>query len=64
MERLIGVIPLLIILPLLAFWAWMLRDLLLTDRIIPPAKPYWLVAFILLNIPAAVFYYITVYRQR
>ncbi len=64
MERLVGLIPLIVVLPLLVFWAWMLRDLLRTERVLPTAKPYWLAAFIFLNIATAVFYYLTVYREQ
>ncbi len=61
---LIGLIPLLLVVPLVIFWAWMFRDMLNTTDVPSIYRPYWTMAFILLNIPAAVFYYYTVYRNR
>ena len=60
---LIGLIPLIVIVPLIVFWIWMFKDMLHNDTLPSIFKPYWLMAFILLNIPAAVFYYYTVYRN-
>jgi hypothetical protein len=57
-----------IVVPLLSFWAWMANDMLQSDRlpglITNDAKLDWTVAFILLNVFAAVIYYALVYRQR
>jgi uncharacterized membrane-anchored protein YitT (DUF2179 family) len=61
---LIGLIPLLIVVPLIMFWAWMFKDMVNNDHLPSIFKPYWVMAFILLNIPAAIFYYYTVYRNR
>ena len=61
---LIGLVPLLVVLPLIVFWGWMFKDMLNNDDLLMIYRPYWFMAFILLNIPAAVFYYITVYRNR
>jgi hypothetical protein len=60
----IGLIPLILVVPLVLFWAWMFNDLLKNADVPSIFKPYWTMAFILLNIPAAVFYYYTVYRNR
>ncbi len=61
---LIGLVPLLVVLPLLIFWARMFQDMLHNDDLLVIYRPYWILAFIFLNIPAAVFYYITIYRNR
>jgi hypothetical protein len=61
---LIGLIPLIIVVPLIVFWGWMFRDMLNNYDVPSIYRPYWMLAFILLNIPAAVFYYYTVYRNR
>jgi hypothetical protein len=61
---LIGLIPLIVVVPLVLFWAWMFNDLVKNEDVPGIFKPYWMMAFILLNVPAAVFYYYTVYRSR
>lgn len=61
---LIGLIPLIVVVPLIVFWAWMFNDMVKSDDVPSIFKPYWMLAFILLNIPAAIFYYYTVYRER
>ena len=61
---LIGLLPLIVVVPLVVFWAWMFNDLVKNDDLPSIFKPYWMLAFILLNLPAAVFYYYTVYRNR
>lgn len=57
-------ISLLIILPLLIFWFVMFRHMLQNDTLPNVAKDYWTVAFVLLSIAAAVYYYATVYERR
>jgi hypothetical protein len=52
---LIGLIPLIIVVPLLLFWARMFKDMVNNDNLLRFFKPYWVMAFILLNIPAAIF---------
>jgi hypothetical protein len=61
---LIGLIPLLIVVLLVVFWVWMFKDMLNSYDVPGVFRPYWTMAFILLNIPAAIFYYITVYKNR
>ena len=61
---LIGLVPLIVVVPLILFWAWMFKDMVNNDDLLSVFKPYWIMAFILLNIPAAVFKYYTVYRNR
>ncbi len=61
---LVQLIPVILLLPLLAFWAWMFRDMLNNDSLPSSAKNGWTFAFILLNIFAAVIYYFQQYRDR
>lgn len=60
----VQLIPLLFIIPLIAFWAWMFRDMLNNDDLLPDAKQNWTWAFILLNVFAAAVYYGGIYQQR
>ncbi len=64
MERLISLIPLIVIIPLLVFWAYMFKDMVNNEFILSVFKPYWMLAFLFLSIPAAIFYYYTVYKNR
>jgi hypothetical protein len=67
-------VPLLITLPLLAFWMWMFREMANNDTIPtssnvivawPPAtKNHWLFVFVILNVFGALYYYLTVYRKQ
>lgn len=57
-------IPLIIILPLIAFWLWMAWDLGGNDRLSGNEKTYWLLAFLFMNVFAAVFYSVYEYRKR
>jgi cbb3-type cytochrome oxidase subunit 3 len=68
MTQLSPLIPLIFIIPLIAFWLWMFNDMLKSDYLpglmTNDAKLDWMVAFILFNVFAAVVYYALVYRQR
>lgn len=57
-------IPLILSLLAAGFWLWMAWDLGGNDDIIGNEKFYWLLAFIFMNVFAAVFYYVNVYRKR
>jgi len=57
-------IPMLISLPLIAFWLWMFVDLANNDYIPSESKNNWFLAFILLNVFAAFWYYFVEYRNR
>ena len=61
---LIGLVPLVVVVPLIVFWAFMFKDMLNNDNMPSMFKPYWMMAFVLLNIPAAIFYYYTAYKDR
>jgi hypothetical protein len=56
------VIPFIITLPLIAFWLWMAWDLGGNDRLSGSEKTYWQLAFLFLNVFAAVYYYVYEYR--
>ena len=58
------VISLLIILPLIAFWLWMFREMIDNDHLPGSAKETWTLTFLVLNVFAAVIYYVTEYRRR
>jgi hypothetical protein len=68
MAQLDPLISLIFIVPLIAFWAWMLNDMLQNNRLpsllTADARLDWMVAFIVFNVFAAVVYYALVYRQR
>jgi hypothetical protein len=55
---------LLLITPLIAFWFWMLRDMLGNDRLLPQARTFWLFALLFLNVLGAAMYYSSEYRRR
>ena len=67
-------LPLLIALPCIVFWFWMFNDLLKNDYLPerttapqswpPTTKSGWMTAFLLLNIFAALWYYLVEYRNR
>ena len=58
------IIPLIITLPLIAFWLWMAWDLGGNEDMSPGEKFYWQLAFLFMNVFAAVYYYVNVYRRR
>ncbi len=58
------ILPLLITLPLIIFWLRMAWDLGGNDRLSSNEKWYWMLAFLLMNVFAAVFYYVYEYRKR
>lgn len=58
---------------LLAFWAWMFSDMMNSDYLPPcfitftngnDTKFDWKVAFVFLNVFAAIYYYVNEYRNR
>jgi hypothetical protein len=68
MAQLSPLIPLIVIIPLIAFWLWMFDDMLKYDSlpglVTNDARLDWTIAFIIFNVFAAVVYYALVYRQR
>ncbi len=57
-------LPLLLVIPLIAFWIWMFRDMLNNRDLSDTARNGWIIAFIFLNAFAAVFYYAYEYRNK
>ena len=60
----VQLLPLLLVIPLIAFWIWMFRDMLSNPNISDTARNTWIVAFIFLNVFAAVVYYVYEYRNK
>lgn len=53
----------LVVLPVLAFYLWMFRDLTRNDRLGPDERRTWAWLFLLLNVFAAAMYYQREYRR-
>jgi hypothetical protein len=73
MPQLNPLISLVFIIPLIIFWLYMFDDMLKNDRfpnggplanVTSNEKSDWTLAFIFLNVFAAVFYYSLVYRNK
>lgn len=60
----IQLMPMLVGLPLIGFWLWMLVDLSKNDYLSKNTKNNWFIIFILLNIFGALWYYMVEYRYR
>ncbi len=60
----IQLIPAVIGIPVIGFWFWMIVDMTNNPYISRGAKNYWLLAFVLLNIFGAFWYYLVEYRPR
>jgi len=60
----VQLLPLLLVIPLIAFWIWMFRDMLNNPNISDTARNTWIIAFIFLNAFTAVVYYAYEYRNK
>lgn len=60
----IQLIPAVLGIPLIGFWLWMLVDMTNNQFITRESKNNWLLAFVLLNIFGALWYYLVEYRPR
>ncbi len=60
----VQLLPLVLIIPLIAFWLWMFRDMLGNDNLPGNLKQTWTFAFIIFNVFAAVVYYAFEYRNK
>lgn len=58
------ILPILLLIPLLGFWLWMFWDFANNPDIGPSERNIWLVAFVVLNVFAAGYYYLTTYERR
>jgi hypothetical protein len=54
-------IPLIVLLPFILFWLWMITDAYKRNLTL---KPVWLVMFFLGHIPVAIIYYIVIYKNQ
>ena len=59
-----GFAPLIIIIPLFVFWGFMLRDMAENDDIPSEQRFMWIMGFLFLSFPTAIYYYFTRYRNR
>ncbi len=57
-------IPIVISIPILGFWFWMLSDLSNNDYISKQEKTNWFLILVLLNVFGAAWYYLVEYRNR
>ncbi len=57
-------VPLLIGLPLIGFWIWMLVDLANNDYISRQEKNHWFIYIMVFNAIGAFWYYLVEYRPR
>jgi hypothetical protein len=57
-------LPVIFGIPLFGFWLWMLVDMTNNKYITRASKNNWILAFILLNIFGAGWYYLVEYRPR
>ncbi|HSW65592.1 MAG TPA: hypothetical protein VLI54_00445 [Bacillota bacterium] len=56
-------VPLLVVIPLIAGWLWMFLDMVNNRAIAPNVRALWILGFVLLSLPTAMYYYFTEYRQ-
>jgi hypothetical protein len=59
-----GLISLIVVLPLLGFWAWMYRDMSNSQYLSSDEKYHWTLAFVFLNVFGAAWYYAVEFRYR
>jgi hypothetical protein len=64
MDWLSLLILLAIVVPLVAFWLWMFREMLRNDRLPDNVRVMWMAAFLFLNVFAAGAYYVSEYKDR
>ena len=57
------ILPFLLVVPLILFWLWMAWDLGGNNHLTRDAKVCWQLAFLFMNVFAAVFYYAIEYRK-
>jgi hypothetical protein len=60
----VQLIALLAALPLLVFWMWMFYDMSKNEHLRSRSRSDWTMAFVVLNIFAAIMYYVDEYRAR
>ncbi len=60
----IQLIPMIVAIPLIGFWFWMLVDLANNNYISRESKNNWFLIIIFLNVFGAFWYYLVEYRNR
>lgn len=60
----IQLILMIISLSLIGFWFWMFRDMTNNEYLSADSKSNWTLAFVLLNVLTAFWYYLVEYRNR
>lgn len=55
-------LPISIITAFVAFWLWMLLSMLNNSRVEGTVRLYWIVGFLLLGLPTAIYYFFTEWR--
>lgn len=60
----IPLIAFIIVLPLAGFYLWMFYEFANNSSLDPRDRQMWLIAFIFLNIFAAIYYFFTIYQQQ
>jgi hypothetical protein len=63
MVFLIQLIPFLIVMPIFGLWAWMFRHMMM-DPMPDTTRFVWILCFVFLSLPTAMYYYFTVYKPR
>ncbi|HEX9132857.1 MAG TPA: hypothetical protein VF844_11255 [Ktedonobacteraceae bacterium] len=63
-QLILVLMSLLVLLPLLFFWGKMFSDMSNNDYLPREAKLYWTVLVLFFNVFAAVYYYVTEYRNK
>jgi hypothetical protein len=56
-------VPIVVMLPLLVFWARMFSDMMNNAYLPSNAKYYWMILFIVGNVFAAAYYYVIEYKN-
>ncbi len=64
MLQLLQLTPLIVIVPLFIFWGWMFSDMTKNENLSSRSRSDWTLAFVVLNIFAAISYYFNEYRRR
>ena len=64
MDPLVQLILIVLVAALFAFWAWMFWEMINNRNVPDNARNFWMIAFVIFNIFAAVYYYMNVYRDR
>ncbi len=59
-----GLVTLAVVVPFLAFWLWMFREMTTDPTLTRPARVNWTFIFVVLNVFGALLYYLYQYRRK